>query len=91
METIQIEITKSDLEEYYRSLKSKGIIRKARVNIYRIMPEKLKAVFKNCINDLECTDYVNGIYKIVAQTSSNELQEFLNNFIFKLKNDENSI
>lgn len=85
METIYIEITKTDLHQYYKTLSNKGVIRKARLRIFRAMPEDIKNEYKTTINDLVCVDEENGIYKTVARRGSEKLQEYLNNFIFKLK------
>lgn len=83
METQQLKVNKSDIEEYYKSIGDKS--KKAKIWIFRTkiiaeMPGFLKQEFRTKFNDLEKVDFEGKIYKFVAKNCSLELNNYLSQF-----------
>lgn len=79
------EITKQDLEDYFKTLSNQCLIRKVRSKIFNNMRYALKSEFRKRENDIVLVDEANGVYKIVAKDASDRLQDYLNQFSFVLK------
>jgi hypothetical protein len=88
MKSYYTEITQEDLDNYFTTLSNKGVIRQKLKHIYRSMPLDLKIEFAKLQNNLVCTNYSENIYQIVTERASEELQNYLKQFTFKLVNDK---
>lgn len=85
MKTKEIKITNQDLEDYFKTLSNRCLIRRKRSEIFNNMSYSLKTEFRKRENDLACVDKKNKIYKIVAKEASDRLSSYLNQFSFILQ------
>jgi Ca2+-binding EF-hand superfamily protein len=91
VETETIEITKEDLDVYYKTFNNKGLIKRVRMKMFNDMPKSLKREYKKTRNDFVCINEFTGLYRVVPYNCSENLKEYLSNFNFILTNNENSI